>query len=190
MDKNVIEMIEKTNEQVVEKINSLLKDGIKQTNVDYLYKLVDIHKDLANEEYWDKMKEEDDMRYRGYSGENYNEGGSYGRRRRDSRGRYMEGGNYNEGGRGGNYGEYGRRGNYRGHEMIDEMQEHYGNYSEGYFIYALYYLSILLYEFAVETNPKWFCRVILVCLIVSLCFLLSNALVVVIGRREKEIFAF
>lgn len=130
MDKNVTEMIEKTNEQVVEKINSLLKDGIKQTNVDYLYKLVDIHKDLANEEYWDKMKEEDDMRYRGYSGENYNEGGSYGRRRRDSRGRYMEGGNYNEGGRGGNYGEYGRRGNYRGYEMIDEMQEHYGNYSE------------------------------------------------------------
>lgn len=118
MDKNVTEMIEKTNEQVVEKINSLLKDGIKQTNVDYLYKLVDIHKDLANEEYWDKMKEEDDMRYRGYSGENYNEGGSYGRRRRDSKGRYMEG-------------SYGRRGNYRGHEMIDEMQEHYGNYSEG-----------------------------------------------------------
>lgn len=117
MDKNVIEMIEKTNEQVVEKINSLLKDGIKQTNVDYLYKLVDIHKDLANEEYWDKMKEENDMRYRGYSGENYNEGGSYGRRRRDSKGRYMEG-------------DYGRRGNYRGHEMIDEMQEHYGNYSE------------------------------------------------------------
>ena len=118
MDKNVIEMIEKTNEQVVEKINSLLKDGIKQTNVDYLYKLVDIHKDLANEEYWDKMKEEDDMRYRGYSGENYNEEGSYGRRRRDSKGRYMEG-------------SYGRRGNHRGHEMIDEMQEHYGNYSEG-----------------------------------------------------------
>lgn len=118
MDKNVIEMIEKTNEQVVEKINSLLKDGIKQTNVDYLYKLVDIHKDLANEEYWDKMKEEDDMRYRGYSDENYNEGGSYGRRRRDSKGRYMEG-------------NYGRRGNYHGHEMIDEMQEHYGNYSEG-----------------------------------------------------------
>lgn len=122
MDKNVTEMIEKTNEQVVEKINSILKDGVKQTNVDYLYKLVDIHKDLANEKYWDKMKEEDDMRYRGYSGENYNEGGSYGRRRRDSRGRYMEGGQY---------GEYGRRGNYRGHEMIDEMQEHYGNYSEG-----------------------------------------------------------
>ena len=121
MDEKKTEMIEKVNEQVVEKINSILKDGVKQTNVDYLYKLVDIHKDLANEEYWDKMKEEDNMRYRGYSGENYNEGGSYGRRRRDSRGRYMEGGQY---------GEYGRRGNYRGHEMIDEMQEHYGNYSE------------------------------------------------------------
>ena len=122
MDEKKTEMIEKVNEQVVEKINSILKDGVKQTNVDYLYKLVDIHKDLANEKYWDKMKEEDDMRYRGYSGENYNEGGSYGRRRRDSRGRHMEGGQY---------GEYGRRGNYRGHEMIDEMQEHYGNYSEG-----------------------------------------------------------
>ena len=118
MDEKKTEMIEKVNEQVVEKINSILKDGVKQTNVDYLYKLVDIHKDLANEEYWDKMKEEDTMRYRGYSDENYNEGGSYGRRRRDSRGRYMEGG-------------YGRRGDYRGHEMIDEMQEHYGNYSEG-----------------------------------------------------------
>ena len=118
MDKNVTEMIEKTNEQVVEKINSILKDGVKQTNVDYLYKLVDIHKDLANEEYWNKMKEEDGMRYKGYYGDNYNEGGSYGRRRRDSRGRYMEGG-------------YGRRADYRGHDMMDEMQEHYGNYSEG-----------------------------------------------------------
>lgn len=114
-------MKEKVNEQVEEKINSLLKDGIKQANVDYLYKLVDIHKDLANEEYWEK-KEEKDMRYGNYGrrGE-YNDGGNYSARgrSRDSRGRYREGG------------EYSRRGNYRGHEMMEEMHEHYGNYSEG-----------------------------------------------------------
>lgn len=124
MDEKKTEMIEKVNEQVVEKINSIVKDGIKQTNVDYLYKLVDIHKDLANEKYWDETKEDSDMRYsRGYSRNEYSESGNYGRRSRDSRGRYSERGNYSEG-------SYGRRGNYRGHEMIDEMQEHYGNYSE------------------------------------------------------------
>lgn len=118
------EIRENVNKQVEEKINSILKDGVKQANVDYLYKLVDIHKDLANEEYWEEQKEDVSMRYRSYGRENYNEGGNYGRRGRDSRGRYREGGSYNEG-------NYGRRGNYRGHEMIDEMQEHYGNYSEG-----------------------------------------------------------
>ena len=113
------EIRENVNKQVEEKINSILKDGVKQANVDYLYKLVDIHKDLANEEYWEEQKEDTSMRYsRGYGRENYNEGGNYGRRSRDSRGRYQESG-------------YNKRGNYRGHEMIDEMQEHYGNYAEG-----------------------------------------------------------
>lgn len=58
------------------------------------------------------------MRYRGYDeyGEgSYNEGG-YGRRGRDSRGRYSE---------------RGRGGSYQGEEIIEEMREHYGNYSEG-----------------------------------------------------------
>lgn len=65
--------------------------------------------------------------------ENYND--SYGRRRRDSRGRYMEGG-YSEGGY--SEGGYGRRGvagsgrgRYRGEEMMDEMYMNYGEYSEG-----------------------------------------------------------
>jgi hypothetical protein len=53
------------------------------------------------------------MNYRDYD-EEY---GNYGRRRRDSRGRYMARGR--------------SRGNYRGEEMIDEMDEHYKNYSEG-----------------------------------------------------------
>ena len=50
--------------------------------------------------------------------------GNYGARRRDNRGRYM--------------GEYGRRGvsgsgrgGYNGYDYIDDMNEHYGNYSEG-----------------------------------------------------------
>lgn len=115
---NKKEIRENINKQVEEKINSILKDGVKQANVDYLYKLVDIHKDIANEEYWEENKEDTDMRYKGYNRDEYRDSGNYGRRSRDSRGRYQEGG-------------YNRRGNYRGHEMIDEMQEHYGNYSEG-----------------------------------------------------------
>lgn len=44
-------------EKVETKIKDLTKEGIKKENVDYLYKLVDIHKDLKNENYW-KVKEE------------------------------------------------------------------------------------------------------------------------------------
>lgn len=49
-------------EDIAEKVESKIKElldaeGIKKDNVDYLYKLVDIHKDLKNENYW-KIKEE------------------------------------------------------------------------------------------------------------------------------------
>ena len=117
--------IEKAKEAAEKKIEELVKQGLNQSNIDYLYKVVDIHTDISNEEYW-KAKEENYM-YRGYNEGGYSEG--YGRRR-DSRGRYMEGG-YSEG----NYGRRGvpgtGRGRYRGEEMIDEMSYHYGNYSEG-----------------------------------------------------------
>lgn len=111
---------EKLKEQIEELIGTLSDEGIRQDNVDYLYKLIDIHKDISNEDYW---KEKMEMKYRTY-GRNYMEGGSgnygnygtYGRRSRDSRGRYTEGGNY------------GRK--YRGHDMIEEMADHYGNYME------------------------------------------------------------
>ena len=86
------EIRENINKQVEEKINSILKDGVKQANVDYLYKLVDIHKDIANEEYWEENKEDTDMRYKGYNRDEYRDSGNYGRRSRDSRGRYQEGG--------------------------------------------------------------------------------------------------
>lgn len=101
---------EKINEPVETKIGELLKEGIKKENVDYLYKLVDIHKDIENEKYW----KEKIMRYREYG--NYSEG--YGRRgvKGTGRGRYRDGG-YNAG--------------YRGEEMMDEMAYHYGNYNDG-----------------------------------------------------------
>lgn len=51
MSENVLEKVES-------KINELIgTEGVKRENVDYLYKLVDIHKDLKNEDYW-KVKEE------------------------------------------------------------------------------------------------------------------------------------
>ena len=97
--------MEKLKELVEAELKTMQESGIDSNNIDAIYKLVDIHKDIANEEYWEAKKEAMEMRYRGdYEGygEGYEE--SYGRRRRDSRGRYMEGGR--GGSRGGNYGHY------------------------------------------------------------------------------------
>lgn len=105
-------------------IVDILEEGIKRENVDFLYKIVDIHKDIANEKYW-KIKEECMM----YG--NYNDG-SYGRRgvRGTGRGRYNEG----------SYGRRGvpgsGRGRYRGEAMLEEMMEEYGNYTEGRDMYG------------------------------------------------------
>lgn len=94
---------------VEEKIGKILEVGIQSDNVDYLYKLIDIHKDIENEDYWKVKKEGIMMRYR----DNYDdEYGNYGRRMRDSRGRYMA------------------RGNYRGGDMIEDMRDMYDEYSE------------------------------------------------------------
>ena len=50
-------MDDKLLEKVEKKISELITtNGIKKDNVDYIYKLVDIHKDLKNENYW-KVKE-------------------------------------------------------------------------------------------------------------------------------------
>ena len=111
-------MKEKMKQATEKKINELLTQGVQAGNIDMLYKLVDIHKDIANEEYWEEIKEAMNMKYRTYS-EYGND--SYGRRARDSRGRYTEGSM----GRG-----------YRGHDMIDEMSYHYGNYEEGRSMYG------------------------------------------------------
>lgn len=118
-------------EKIEEKIKSLTENGLDDCNIDMLGKIVDIHKDIEQEEYHSEniklKKEANDMRYGEY--DEYNEG--YGRRRRDSRGRYMEG-DYNE--RGGGRGR--GRGNY-GHYMpypevyMDRMMDGMEGYMEG-----------------------------------------------------------
>lgn len=109
--------MEELKSKVKEQIETITQQGIQPNNIDYIYKLVDIHKDLANEEYW-KKKEEKYMNYREY-------GEGYGRRGVPGTGRYR--------------GEYGRRGvkgtgrgRYRGEDAMMEMQESYDEYNEAY----------------------------------------------------------
>lgn len=111
----------KTKEEAEKLIGVIVDEGITSANVDYLYKLVDIHKDIANEDYW-KMKEENKMRYRAYGRDSYGEDeyGKYednrfGRRMRDSRGRYMARG-------------YDTK--YQGEEVLDDMYQNYEAYSD------------------------------------------------------------
>ena len=106
------EMLEKIKEVVNKPLETITKDGVSSNNLDYLYKLVDIQKDIANIEYWNVK--EDVMMYGNYGRNSYGESsygrGSYGRRSRDSRGRYT--------------------GN-RPEDKIDEMYMNYQAYSEG-----------------------------------------------------------
>lgn len=115
-----------TKEETEKIIKDILDDGITNDNIDYLYKVIDIHKDIANEEYW--KEKEDNMRYRNsgrgmygnydmmdnYGRRDYDD--SYGRRRRDSRGRFME---------------RGRDRKYRGEEPMEDMYENYHMYLDG-----------------------------------------------------------
>ena len=115
------DVLVKTKSEVERIIKQITESGLQIANVELLYKLIDIHKDIENEKYW-KEKEEESM----YRGRDYFMDDSYnGGRSRDSRGRYMDG----------SYGRRGvpgtGRGRYRGYDMIEEMGEHYGNYSEG-----------------------------------------------------------
>lgn len=98
-------------------INNVLEKGISADNLDMLGKVVDIHKDIANEKYWEEKEEYMMYPMRNYGREEYgNYGGSYGRRRRDSRGRYTE---------------RGVDAKYRGEETMDEMYQNYQDYSDG-----------------------------------------------------------
>ena len=122
---------DKVKEELDKSIKRIMEQGVQTNNIDFLYKMIDVKKDIGQIE-----KEEKESMYGNYYGE-YSESGSYGRRGvpGTGRGRYREG-NYSES----EYsdGSYGRRGvkgtgrgRYRGEEMMDEMMYHYGNYNEG-----------------------------------------------------------
>lgn len=117
---------EKIKEQLKEIKKGILEEGIQNNNnLEHIYKIVDIEKDLC------EIEEAKDMRYGRYDGYgnsygrdaygrdsygDYNEGYSgYGARRRDSRGRYME---------------RGRDAKYRGEDTLNEMHDSYGRYME------------------------------------------------------------
>ena len=99
-------------EQVIEKtskaIERILKDGIATTNIDNLYKLIDIYKDA---------KEVENMNYGNYYG-NYNGRGP-------GHGSYGEYGNYGD-----NYGRRWYDSKYRGYEHLDRRAGDYGKYME------------------------------------------------------------
>lgn len=150
-NKNTVEKISKEIEGLISKI---CEEGIKSDNIELLGELIDIHKDIANENYW-KIKEEYYMRYNLGNYSDYSEGGNYGNYGRGGRGGYSEGG-YSEGsyGRRGVKGTGRGRGRYRGEEKMEEMMYHYGNYSEsGQYgaekdsQEALEYMMMAAYEF-------------------------------------------
>ena len=125
-EKKETKVTDKVKEEIDKSIKRIMEQGVQTNNIDFLYKMIDVKKDIGQIE-----KEEQEMMYgnyyRGYGEGNYNEGNYSGGRRRDSRGRYMEGES--------SYGRRGvpgtGRGRYRGEEMMDEMAYHYGNYNEG-----------------------------------------------------------
>lgn len=57
-------ILDKAKDVVESKLEKLIETGIQVSNVDYFYKLIDIHKDIENEEYWKVKKEvlENDVR--------------------------------------------------------------------------------------------------------------------------------
>ena len=121
-EKKETKVLDKLKEETDKSMKRVLEQGVQTNNVDFLYKMIDIKKDIAEIE-----KEEQEMMYGNYG--NYGRDGDMmysGGRRRDSRGRYMEGGSYGRRGVPGS-----GRGRYRGEEMMDEMAYHYGNYNEG-----------------------------------------------------------
>lgn len=94
-------------------MQSFISTGIQKENLDTLYKLVDIHKDLCNEEYWKDKRRFMKMRYG-----NYNDYDDYGRQGMKGTGPYSRyRGSYN------GYDDY-------GHEMLEDMKDNYGEYRE------------------------------------------------------------
>ena len=142
--------VEKILKEIDNKINTLTEQGLTSAaTIEGVYKLVDIKKDML------EIQKMEKHRYQGEYGENYNYSeGNYGRNYRD--GEYQEGNygrRYREGYQEGNYGRRMRdsRGRFRGQEMIDEMDRHYGEYSEGREQYGAEGQTIKSLEYMLES---------------------------------------
>ena len=121
-EKKETKILDKLKEETDKSMKRVLEQGVQTNNIDFLYKMIDVKKDIAEIE-----KEEQEMMYGNYDNYGRYDDMSYGGgRRRDSKGRYMEGSSYGRRGVPGT-----GRGRYRGEEMMDEMAYHYGNYNEG-----------------------------------------------------------
>lgn len=95
---------------VEEKLNDITKEGLNLQDLQVVSELVDVHKDLCNEDYWKAKKEAIKMRYnRGYG-----EYDDYMRDTYDRRGVPGTG-----------------RGRYRGEDTMDDMYDAYRKYSDG-----------------------------------------------------------
>ena len=113
--KEDINYLEKIKNMIEKELNQVSSRELNEDELDILYKLIDIDKDIENIDYWKVKKEVMKMRYNNY-------------------------GDYSEGGYG-NYNNYGRRGvpgtgrgRYRGYsdgeEMLEDMRDSYSAYSE------------------------------------------------------------
>lgn len=109
---------DKIKDIVVKELERFSGAELNGDELDVLYKLVDIDKDLENIDYWKVKKEVMKMRYNDY--DEYSDGryGNYGRRGVPGTG----------------------RGRYRGHddgeEMLEDMKESYSAYSESMNAYS------------------------------------------------------
>lgn len=59
-----VSMLDRVRNAIEKPIDLILKSGVSSNNLDYLYKLIDVYKDVENIEYWNKKEEH--MRYKDY----------------------------------------------------------------------------------------------------------------------------
>lgn len=121
IQKRLIDKSEDLINEILDKDNEIDTEDLKS-----LSQLVDIHKDICQENYW-LRKENKNMNYGNY-GNNYGNYGNYSGRGpgHESYGRNSYG-EYN----GNSYGRRGVDSKYRGHEYMDGMYEEYGRYEDG-----------------------------------------------------------
>lgn len=107
------DIFEKVSCELEKQMQDIYDQKISKENVDYLYKIEDIHKDIANEFYW--KEKIDNMRYMNMGRNRISDG--YRARSRDSRGRYM--------------GVDDMVFHNRPEDYLRDMQERYSDYSYG-----------------------------------------------------------